>query len=232
MIAEFNAGGGRCGFNRLQVTAPNLIRESEALVHEGRYEFYLRAQEKYDEYQFYLEQSEEFRKEWTLLKNMFPEAIAGDRVINRSLIPERNWVRGVGAQFTTKSQRFQALFDFLCWKYYLWGMRGDTPLLLKTSVVFTPFGTQLFIPGYLSFDSKRDLDFSKVMRLHRARGIARQGPGFSVGRRELAELKRKAKAADKEAREMRLKGDRRYQFICETIGFRDAGDFRRLRKLL
>lgn len=111
-------------------------------------------------------------------------------------------------------------------------MEGDIPLLLKTSVVFTPYGTQLFIPGYLSLDPKRDLDFSKVMRLHRARGIARQGPGFSIGRRELTELRHKGAQADGDAKKRGLKGDRRYKFVCSKIGFRDGGDFRRVRKLL
>ncbi len=232
MIVQFNAADGRCGFNRLEVAAPGVIRESETLVHEGRYEFYLRAQEKYDEYLFYLEQSEDFRNEWALLKQTFPQSIARKKVINRSLMPERNWERGPGAEFTDDGARFQALFDLLCWKYYLWGMEDDTPLLLKTSVVFTPYGTQLFIPGYLSLDPKRDLDFSKVMQLHRARGIARQGLGFSIGRRELVGLKREAKLADRFARRQGLKGDKRYEFVAAKIGFKDSGDFRRLRKLL
>jgi hypothetical protein len=111
-------------------------------------------------------------------------------------------------------------------------MKGDAPLLLKASVVFTPYGTQLFIPGYLSFDPKRDLDFSKVSRLHRARGIPRQGPGFSMGRRELAALRGQAQAADAEARRRGLKGEARYAYVCSAIGYRDSGDYRRLRKLL
>lgn len=232
MLVEFNAKEGRCGFNRLELADAGLIRESEALVHEGRYEFYLRAQEKYEEYFFYLEQSEEFRKEWALLKETFPTAIVGKKVINRSLMPERNWVRGPGAIFDGEAKRFQALFDLFCWKYFLWGMEGDRPLLLKTSVVFTPYGTQLFIPGYLSLDPKRDLDFSKVTRLHRARGIARQGPGFSSGRRELADLQFRARNADRDARRKGLKGDNRYNYICKIIGYRDECDYRRLRKLL
>ncbi len=232
MLIEFNAKEGRCGFNRLELADSRLIRESEALVHEGRYEFYLRAQEKYDEYLFYLEQLPDFRKEWAVLQQSFPSLVAGKEIIRRSIVPERNWVRGPGARFTGESEQFQALFDLFCWKYYLWGMSGNNPLLLKTSVVFTPYGTQLFIPGYLSLDPKRDLDFSKVMRLHRARGIARQGPGFSVGRLELAELRRKAARADREAKKRGLKGEKRYKFICESVNFRDGGDYRRLRKLL
>lgn len=230
MIVDFNSEEGRCGFNRLQLANAALIRESEDLVKQGRYEFYLRAQEKYDEYLYYLRQSAEFTGEWELLKESF--AIAADKVIRRTLMPERNWERGAGAKFDSRAARFQALFDLFCWKYYLWGMDGDEPLLLKTSVVFTPYGTQLFIPGYLSLDPKRDLDFSKITRLHGARGVERQGPAFSVGRRELAGLKERARLAAAEAARLKLRGEHRYEYICNKIGFRDGGDYRRLRKLL
>jgi hypothetical protein len=233
-LAELLVPGadGRCGFNRLALSDPAAIRESETLMYEGRYEFYLKAREKYAEYESYLAHSAQFRVDWERIKACFPGQLRGEKIARRSLIPERNWERGPGARFTDAAQRFQAVFDLFCWKYYLWGMKDDQPLLLKTSVVFTPYGTQLFVPGYLSFDPKRDIDFSKVMRLHRARGIARQGPGFSTGRRELAELRRKAKAADREARRRGLKGEARYRWVCGRINFRDEGDYRRLRKLL
>jgi hypothetical protein len=46
---------------------------------------------------------------------------------------------------------------------------------MKSSVVFTPHGTEIFIPGYISFDPKRDQKLGVVSRLHRARGIRQQG---------------------------------------------------------
>ena len=223
---------GHCGFNRLVLADPAVIKESETRIHGGQYEFYLKAQEKYEEFEFYLMNSAEFQADWDLIKACCAGPTGNEKILRRSLIPERNWVRDPSAPFSESPQQFQAAFDLFCWKYYLWGMEGDQPLLLKTSVVFTPYGTQLFIPGYMSFDPKRDFDFSKVTKLHRARGISRQGPGFSVGRKELAELRKKAKEADKEARRNGLKGEPRYQFVCEQTGFRDKDDFRRLRKLL
>ena len=232
MIVEFNTGDGRCGFNKLQLADAATIRESEALIHEGRFEFYLKAKEKYDEYAFSLDQSGEFRTEWALIKKSFPRQCSGKGITRRSLINERNWERGPGAGFKSQAQRFQALFDLFCWKYFLWGMDGDKPLLLKASVVFTPYGTQIFIPGYLSLDPKRDLNFSNVTKLHRARGVPRQGPGFSIGRQENASLSARAQAANQQARGLGFKGDRRYEFICKSIGLPDHGDYRQLRKLL
>jgi hypothetical protein len=223
---------GRCGFNQLALNKPEIIRESERLIQDGRYEDYLKAQEKYDEYETQLGFSAEFRDDWQSLKTCFADQLLGKKIIRRTLIPERNWERGPGAQFDDAAQSFQAVFDLFCWKYYLWSMEDDRPHLLKASVVFTPLGTQIFIPGYLSFDPKRDLDFKKIADLHKARGITRQGPGFSLGRKELAEMKRKAKAADKEARRRKLTGDARYEYIGAQIEFDDHLDYRRTKKLL
>lgn len=36
-------------------------------------------------------------------------------------------------------------------------------------------GKASFIPGYWSFDAARDLDWGRILELHRARGIPRQG---------------------------------------------------------
>lgn len=223
---------GRCGLNHLKLQQPDVVRESEKLIHEGRYEDYLKAREKYDEYETALACSKEFVTDWQHIKTCFAAQFRHKKLIHRTLIPERNWVRGSGAEFDKPAKRFQAVFDLFCWKYYLWGMEGDHPHLLKPSVVFTPFGTQIFIPGYLSFDASRDLDFKKVADLHKARGITRQGPGFSVGRKELAEKKRLAKIADKEAKRRGLTGDSRYEFIGAQIGFIDHLDYRRTKKLL
>lgn len=223
---------GKCGFNQLVLKKPEIIRESEQLIHEGRYEEYLTAQEKYEEYETQLGFSAEFHGDWLAIKTSFADQLRGKKIIHRSLIPERNWVRGPGAQFDYGAQSFQAVFDLFCWKYYLWAMEGDRPHLLKPSVVFTPHGTQIFIPGYLSFDPKRDLKLKKITELHNARGITRQGRDFSVGRKELAEKKRQAKIADQEARRRGLTGDARYEYIGDQIGFKDHLDYRRTKKLL
>lgn len=232
IIVTEKADEGRCGFNRLALDKPGLIRESETLIHDGRYEEYLKAAEKYAEYEDALCRSPEFKADWQRIKEAFPTHANMAGMIRRTLVPERNWERGPGAEFGDDSQRFQAVFDLFCWKYYLWAMEGDHPCLLKASVVFTPFGTQIFIPGYLSFDSKRDLDFGKIAELHRARGVSRQGKAFSESRMSTAEMQELAKKADQEARAQGMKGDKRYAFICRSLELRDHGDYRKVKRLL
>jgi hypothetical protein len=103
---------------------------------------------------------------------------------------------------------------------------------MKPSIVFTPLGTQIFVPGYLSLDAKRDLDFKRINRLHKARGLPRQGEDYLSSRKEQLDLKRRARDANAEAKAAGLKGDKRYAFICSRLGFPDDGDYRRIRKLL
>ena len=232
MIDGAGAASGRCGFNALELRDPESIRESESCVLAGDYDLYLKAGEKYREYLRKLKVSAEFRQDWSALKKTFPHTVRRDHIIHRSLIPERNWFRDGAASFTTPTARFQAVFDFFCWKYFLWGMKKDAPLLLKPSVVFTPLGTQIFVPGYLSFDPKRDFDLRRISRLHKARGIMRQGGKMSPGREELAWRIRRAQELDREAKARGLKGDRRYRFIADGLGMRVSDDFRQVRFLL
>jgi hypothetical protein len=221
-----------CGFQSIRPTNPELIRQSEQWLCTGTFEPFLKARAKYDEYARRLCTESEFRRDWRALKKIFPRETSRPGILHRTLVPERNWVRDGGAKFSSRRQRFQAAFDLLCWKYCLWGVARGRPLLLKPSVVLTPHGTQIFIPAYLSFDAKRDLNLGLITRLHRARGLQRQGEGFSVSRTERARLRKQARAADAEARRRGLRGTRRYAFITQQLGLMDHGDYRPIRRLL
>jgi hypothetical protein len=235
LIADFVfAGGidGLCGFQRLALADPDSIRQSETWLRDGAFEPFLKARAKYDEYARRLSTEPEFRRDWRALKKIFPRETSRPGILHRTLVPERNWVRDGGAKFSSRRQRFQAAFDLLCWKYCLWGVARGRPLLLKPSVVLTPHGTQIFIPAYLSFDAKRDLNLGLITRLHRARGLQRQGEGFSVSRTERARSRKQARIADAEAHRRSLRGTRRYAFITQQLGLIDRGDYRTIRHLL
>ena len=232
LIVGPGAASGRCGFNVLKVRDFAVICESERRVLCGGYELYLKAREKYREYLVRLKKSAEFRADWKAIRAGFPKQTAQGGILHRSLIPERNWLRDGAVSFTSSRDRFQRVFDLFCWKYFFWGMKKNAPLLLKPSVVFTPFGTQIFVPGFLSFDAKRDLDLGLISRLHRARGIPRQGGKMSPGRAELASRTRRARQLDAQARKRGLRGDGRYRFVAEGLGMRDVGDYRQIRFLL
>jgi hypothetical protein len=221
-----------CGFQPVQPSDPKLIRQSEQWLCAGSFEPFLKARAKYDEFAARLQNESGFRRDWRSLRKVFPKETASRDIIHRTLIPERNWVRDGGAKFRTRAQRFQACFDLLCWKYCLWGVGRGRPLLLKPSVVVTPHGTQIFIPAYLSFDAKRDLNLNLITRLHRARGIARQGEKLSAGRKSNAQQRKVAFSANREAKAKGLRGNARYALICQRLGRLDHGDYRQIRRLL
>jgi hypothetical protein len=223
---------GWAGINHPVLARPEVIRAHETVVKDGKYEEILHAQVKYDEFERQIQASTDLKKEWAEIKRLFPKQTNGREIVHRSLVPERNWVRGPGANFKTPGDAFQAIFDVFCWKYYLWAMKGDEPLLMKPSVVFTPFGTQIFIPGYISFDSKRDLKLGVVSRLHRARGIRRQGEGFSVGRIERAAKAKQALDLNEQAKAAGLRGDERLLFIADKLRMKTNEDYRQVVRLI
>lgn len=85
IVSENGTSDGRCGFNQLSLSDPGFIRESERLIHAGRYEEYLKAAEKYGEYEDALSRSPEFQADWHRIRTAFPkqtqdlQAIENDR---------------------------------------------------------------------------------------------------------------------------------------------------------
>ena len=222
-----------CGFNRLIPGDPGTLHEAEQAMAEGQYEDFLSdaGRQKYEEYAARLDSSPGFRKDLELLQTSFPEQLALP-IVRRTLLQERNWQAGFGATFEDPASSFQAVFDLFCWKWYLWGLAGDTPLLLKPSVNVTAYGTQLFIPGYLSLDPKRDLDFTRINRLHRARGsVKKQGAAFTESREQFAALSKQAQAAERAGRKQGLKGEALMDYVLQQIG-RPWADPRQLRRWL
>ena len=154
----------------------------------------------------------------------------------RSPLSERNWERGGLPNFKNPAERFQTAFDVFCWKWFLYGMERaaprDRPLVQKIICTFGPYGTTLFIPGYWSFDAARDLDWKALGKLHKARGVPRQGEKLEQNRAELQEQAKRAQAADREAKRQGLRGEKRYSFIKLNAGLDGRTDDAQLRKLL
>ena len=227
------ANAATCGFNRLAPGDPGTLHEAEQAMASGNYEDFLSAagKQKYEEYVERLQRSDAFRKDWELIQASFPEQITKP-IVRRTLLMERNWQTGFGAAFDNAKNTFQAVFDLFCWKWYLWGMAGDEPLLLKPSVNVTAYGTHLFIPGYLSLDPKRDLDFKRINRLHRARGsVKKQGAAFAESREQFDALSKQARQAESKGRQQGLKGDALMDYVLEQVG-RPWADPRQLRRWL
>jgi hypothetical protein len=153
-------------------------------------------------------------------------------IIRRSLLPERNWQRPSHPPLDVIRSRFQVAFDFFCWKWFLYGMRRDEPLVEKLTFTLTPYGTQVFIPGYWSFDAARDIAWKEVIRLHRARGIGKQGEKVAQNRRHRSAQLQKLAAANREAQRRGLSGMARYEFLKTRAGMAQGMDDAQVRRML
>jgi hypothetical protein len=210
------------------------IAEYERRVERGTYEPFLRVPEKYASQERELLTDPALKQEWSTLKKMFPVDQYKNRngVVRRSMVQERNFRPAWESTPQTQRERFQMAFDAFCFRWNLYGMESDKPLLLKLSVNPTAHGLMIVIPRYWSFDPKRDLDWRQINELHRIRGALRQGPKMSGGRVERHEQARRAVAASHEARELKLRGAERFKFIACKIGLRPGTEPRTIRRLI
>ncbi len=94
------------------------------------------------------------------------------------------------------------------------------------------FASITFIPGYFSLDSKRNIAFSQINLVHRARGsVKKQGAAFAESREQFESLSKIARAAEREGRKKKLKGEALIDYIMQKVG-RPYSDPRQVRRWL
>ncbi len=155
----------------------------EHYVKKGSYDHLIRCPEKFEALEEVLAYDERLRLAWARLKRSFNvDKHAKNGVIRRRMSEERNFRSSWAFQWKSPQQRFVLLFDALCYRWQLYGIEKDKPLLLKLSVNPTPHGTLIMVPRLLSLDGDRDLKWRAIGRLHRAHGAPRQGRKASRNR--------------------------------------------------
>jgi len=211
------------------------IADYERAVKAGSYEELIEAGYKFELMEAELCQHLEFRADWERIKGKF--AVERYRnakgVIRRRMMAERNFRPGDWKfSWETEAQRFQNVFDAFCHRWDLYGMEGERPLLLKLTVNLTPYGTTIVVPRYWSFDRKRDVKWKAITRLHRVRGVQKQGPKLSAGRLERRQEVARARRLMEQAKRAQLKGQMRTQWVMGRLGWDARTDESRLRRLL
>ena len=224
----------RTGLNTAEAADLETIIESEHERREGMMERTWKADFKYHDFAAAVVGHPEFLRDWKRLQASFPIArfTDADGVIRRTGLQEGNWRRPIFSDLGREEQAFRVAFDFFCWKWFLYGMRGDEPLVQKLACTLTPYGTQIFIPGYWSFDPMRDLNWPEILRLHRARGVAKQGPKLNSGRIQRQEQLRRVAKAAAEATRRGLRGKVRYTFLKQAAGLTERTDDAQVRRML
>ena len=222
------------GLNMAEAADIEAIIESEHERREGIMERTWKADFKYHDFAATVRRHPEFLRDWQRLKGAFviERFTDTDGVIRRSGLEEGGWRRPVFSDLSRVEQSFRVAFDFFCWKWFLYGMRKDEPLVQKLACTLTPFGTQIFIPGYWSFDPKRDLNWPRILRLHRARGVVKQGIKLNSGRLQRQEQLRRLALAAAEAKRRGLRGEARYTLLKQAAGLTERTDDAQVRRML
>jgi hypothetical protein len=212
-----------------------LVEDYERSIKAGRYEELISAQYKFDSMEEELSRNAEFQADWQRLKEEFEVTKHRNAkgVIRRRMVQERNF-RPADWRFSweTEAERFQGVFDAFCHRWDLYGMEGDKPLLMKLTVNLTPYGTLIVVPRYWSFDAKRDLRWNAIARLHRLRGVGRQGPKLRTNALARQEEAKRARRFWREATRKGLKGEKRVEWVMGRLGWDLRTDESKLRRLM
>jgi hypothetical protein len=224
----------RSGFNFAQVTDVKEIVQYEQGRHTGSPEWCWKAKSKYDQFAAEVKRTPEFDEDWLALSRNFKLDHYRDPqgIIRRSPMVEGNWRKASFSDLCSEDSRFQVAFDFFCWKWFLYAMQGDEPMVQKLAVTLTPFGTQIFIPGFWSLDPARDINWNKITRLHRARGIRKQGDKLIENQKARELMLNRIVMADRTARRDGLRGRARYRQIKEAAGLSQETDDAEIRRYL
>lgn len=215
--------------------AQRTIADHEHEVEKGQYEWIIKpnARLKFDAKQAGIRNNSKFRNQWKKLKAMFNIDTSGSkkRVLRRRMVQERSFRHDWDFVATDRKALFKTAFDAFCHRWNLYGMEGDEPLVLKLSVNITPHGTMIVIPAFWSFDRTRDLEWSKIMKLHRSRIAIRGGPVLSMSRIERQRLAEKTLRVWQKLKRRGLKGDELSRQIKKELGLSSSFTDREIRRL-
>jgi hypothetical protein len=210
------------------------IMEYEKIVRKGHYDSLSKQPDKFRENEVRVRGDQALADTWAKVKKRLrPKACEKPRwVLRRTMSQERNFNPHRRFSWKVKKERFQIIFDAICYRWGLYGFENDSPLLLKISVNPTPHGTMIVIPRHWSFDRSRDLDWAAISKIHRAHGVSRQGPKLSSSRIERQAEAAKAKLLCHEAKAKGLRGEDKFDFVLKQMGKDPRTDVSWLKRLL
>ena len=216
------------------VRTQTVVAEHEHEVATGRYESSIHAQHKFDAMERELSDDPRFIAQWHEITRRFKTEEFADHkgVIRRRMVSERSFRENWTFRWKSAHDRFREIFDAFCQRWHLYGMQGNRPLLLKLSINLTPYGTMMMIPGFWSFDYKRDIKWPAVTRLHKIHGAKKQGPKSTQNRLDQKKEVRLARKLWDDAIKAKLKGKARYEFVKSGLNWDLGTDDRKVRKLV
>jgi hypothetical protein len=209
------------------------VAEHEHNVQKGSYENLIKTQAKFDQIKLAISSDPALLRQWSRLKGEFDVSRFADHkgVIRRTMGAERNMRPTFSVDLGQSEAVFRAAFDAFCQRWNLYGMQHDEPLLLKLAVNLTPYGTMILIPSYWSFDPKRDIRWEAIASLHRTRVPGRQGSALAEGQAEGIRQAKVLRRLDEEAKQLKIKGEKKHRFLCAGLGWVPETSPKRLSRL-
>jgi hypothetical protein len=209
------------------------VTDHELHIHKGTYENLITTQAKYFQNELAIQTDPLLRRQWARIKEVFDIKAFSDHkgVIRRTMSVERNLRPSFCVDMRRREEAFQAIFDAFCLRWNLYGMQNDKPLPLKLTVNITAYGTMIHIPAYWSFDPKRDIRWAAIANLHRKRVRGRQGAALARGVSERMYDAEKLRSLDKEVLRLRLKGEKKHEFLCAGLGWDSRTSTKRISRL-
>jgi hypothetical protein len=205
----------------------------ELHVQTGTYENLVKTQAKYSQNELAIRADPQLRRQWARIKAAFDVQTYRDHkgVIRRTMTAERNLRPSFSVNMRHREDVFHAAFDAFCLRWNLYGMQHDEPLLLKLAVNLTPYGTMIHIPAYWSFDPKRDIRWDAIASLHRVRVPGRQGSALAEGVAQRMQDAAKLRQLDIESLRLKLKGEKKHDFLCAGLGWDPRTSPKRISRL-
>lgn len=197
----------------------DIVGAFEHVMEAGNYDDLVRQPEKFKEHECELKRDAQLKTAWNEIKKRWdvPTYQNSRGVIRRRMSQERNFRENWDFAWKDSKRKFHLFFDAMCYRWKLYGMQHDDPLLLKISVNPTPHGTMIVIPRNWSLDLARDLYWNKIGKLHRAHKALRQGPKFSPSRTKTHEEAEQVLKFWNEAGTKNIRGDARCDFVLEKM---------------
>ena len=191
----------------------------EHVVESGNYDHLVKSPEKFSENEMAVRDNPELKRIWDEIKGRWSSHVNPNTrgVIRRRLSQERNMRGDWFFDWKDEKKKFEIFFDAMCYRWKLYGMQNDEPLLLKISVNPTPHGTMIVIPRHWSLDPGRDLHWNKINQIHRAHGATRQGPKLSKNRIQSQHDAKRVEKLWSESRAKGFRGDARYDYVHKKL---------------
>jgi hypothetical protein len=214
--------------------AQNLVAEHERCLERGRHESFVHANHKFTFKEQELENREDLKDEWKTIKSFSDIKKFQDSkgFIRRRFIHDVQNTVDWKINWNDEGDRFYAVFNTFCYRWNLYGMEHDRPILLRMTIEINAYGTIVFIPSYWSLDPYRDLKWRIITAIHRTRSVSKQGLKLGMNQIARREEAIRARLLIEEAKNKGFKGLERTYWVMGQLGWDVRTDPIRLRRLM